>query len=128
MQYKPVKSLAQYKSYESYLEKLLWITEQTPSEKESTESLIAMIGKWDADHGTVSSVLPGKPVADPVEQLVSLMKATNTRPSDLASSIHISQSVMSDILNYKMEFSEEIISKLAERFGVAPETFQKSAE
>src|SRR5882762_5056217 len=117
--------MAQYKSYESYLEKLLWIKEQSPSEKESTERLIMLIKEWDAVHNTVSSILPVSPAADPIERLVALMKANKMKPSDLASSIHISQSVMSDILNYKMELSEEIISKLSERFSVAPETFHK---
>lgn len=126
MQYKPVKSLAQYKSYESYLEKLLWITEPSVSDKESTESLISTIKKWDADHGTHSSILPVKAAIDPIERLLSLMKANNIRPSDLAGSIRVSQTVMSDILNYKAELSEDIISKLSEKFGVLPETFRKA--
>jgi antitoxin component HigA of HigAB toxin-antitoxin module len=127
VQYRPIKSLAQYKSYESYLEKLLWIREQSSSEKESTESLITMIRKWDADHDTVSSVLPATPSEDPIERLVALMKTNKIRPSDLASAIHISQSVMSDILNYKMELSEDIISKLSEKFIVPPKTFHKTS-
>jgi antitoxin component HigA of HigAB toxin-antitoxin module len=125
VQYRPVKSLAQYKSYESYLEKLLWIREQSPSEKESIETLITMIKKWDADHGTISSILPVAPAEDPIERLVALMKENKIKPSDLASSIHISQTVMSDILNYKMELSGDIINRLSQQFSVAPETFHK---
>ena len=127
MQYKPIKSLAQYKSYESYLEKMLSIDEQSPSEKESTEILIMLIRKWDADHDTLSSILPVAPAADPIERLVALMKANKIKPSALASSIHISRSVISDILNYKMELTDEIGIKLSQKFGVAPETFQKTS-
>ena len=65
LQYKPVKSLAQYKSYESYLEKLLWIKEKSEAEKESVQNLISLIGKWDADHMTSSSVIPKAPQRDP---------------------------------------------------------------
>jgi antitoxin component HigA of HigAB toxin-antitoxin module len=127
VQYKPIKSLAQYKSYESYLEKLLWNKEQSPNEKVSTEILITMIKKWDADHDTVSSILPVASAADPIERLVTLMKANKIKPSDLATTIRISQSIMSDILNYKMELSDDIISRLSEKFSVAPETFHKTS-
>jgi len=84
-----------------------------------------MIKKWDADHGTISSILPVTPAEDPIEKLVSLMKENKIKPSDLASSIHISQTVMSDILNYKMELSEDIINRLSQQFSVAAETFRK---
>ena len=126
MQYKPVKSLAQYKSYESYLEKLLWIKEKTEAEKESVQHLISLIGKWDADHMTSSSVIPKAPQKDPIEVLDKLMKEHKINASDLATTLGISQSGISDILNYRQELSDELIAKLSQKFGVALDVFSKA--
>jgi HTH-type transcriptional regulator/antitoxin HigA len=125
MKYRPIKSLAQYKSYESYLEKGLWIKNPKPADKESIDLLIALIKEWDANHGTVSTFLPVAPAADPIERLAGLMKTNQINPSDLASAINISQSAISDILNYKKELSEDIISRLSQKFAVDPEIFCK---
>ena len=126
MQYKPVKSLAQYKSYESYLEKLLWIKEKSESEKESVQHLISLIGKWDADHMTSSSVIPKAPLRDPIEALDKLMKANKINASDLATTLGISQSGISDILNYRQELSDELIVKLSQKFKVSLDVFGKA--
>ena len=126
LQYKPVKSLAQYKSYESYLEKLLWIKEKSESEKESVKNLISLIGKWDADHMTSSSVIPKAPLRDPIEVLDGLMKANKINASDLASTLGISQSGISDILNYRQELTDELIAKLSQKFKVSLDVFSKA--
>jgi HTH-type transcriptional regulator / antitoxin HigA len=126
LQYKPVKSLAQYKSYESYLEKLLWIKEKSESEKESVEQLISLIGKWDADHLTKSSVIPKAPQRDPIEVLDGLMKANKINSSDLATTLGISQSGISDILNYRQELTDELIAKLSQKFKVSLDVFSKA--
>lgn len=126
LQYKPVKSLAQYKSYESYLEKLLWIKEKSESEKESIQDLISLIGKWDADHLTTSSVIPKAPQRDPIEVLDGLMKANKINASDLATTLGISQSGISDILNYRQELTGELIAKLSQKFKVSLDVFSKA--
>jgi antitoxin component HigA of HigAB toxin-antitoxin module len=126
LQYKPVKSLAQYKSYESYLEKLLWIKEKSESEKESIQQLISLIGKWDADHLTTSSVIPKAPQRDPIEVLDGLMKANKINSSDLATTLGISQSGISDILNYRQELSDDLIAKLSQKFKVSLDVFSKA--
>jgi HTH-type transcriptional regulator/antitoxin HigA len=128
LQYKPVKSLAQYKSYESYLEKLLWIKEKSEAEKQSIALLISLIGKWDEEHQTSSSVIPKAPPVDPIEILNGLMKENKVNPSDLASTLGISQSGISDILNYRQALSEELVSKLSERFKVSRDIFSKNPE
>ncbi len=125
MLYRPIKSVAQYKSYESYLEKLLWIKEKSPSEKESTDSLIMLIKKWDADHGTVSSFIPVPPAPDPVKLLEALMKENKVNSSDLATTLGISQSGISDILHYRKELSGDMIARIAERFKISPDLFTK---
>ena len=127
LQYKPVKSQAQYKSYESYLEKLLWIKEKSEADKESIDLLISLIGKWDADHNTISSIVPKPPPRDPIEALDGLMKENKINPSDLATTLGISQSGISDILNYRQELSDELISKLSQRFNVSLDVFSKAS-
>jgi HTH-type transcriptional regulator / antitoxin HigA len=127
LQYKPVKSLAQYKSYESYLEKFLWIKEKSEADKLSIDLLISLIGKWDADHNTKSAVVPKPPPRDPIEMLDGLMKENKINPSDLATTLGISQSGISDILNYRQELSEELISKLSQRFNVSLDVFSKAS-
>jgi antitoxin component HigA of HigAB toxin-antitoxin module len=126
LQYKPVKSLAQYKSYESYLEKLLWIKEKSDAEKESIDLLISLIEKWDAEHNTKSLILPKAPPRDPILALDNLMKENKINSSDLATSLGISQSGISDILNYRQELSDELIAKLSQRFKVSQEVFSKT--
>jgi HTH-type transcriptional regulator/antitoxin HigA len=126
LQYKPVKSLAQYKSYESYLEKLLWIKDKSDSEKEAIQNLISLIGKWDADHLTTSSVIPKAPQRDPIEVLDGLMKANKINSSDLASTLGISQSGISDILNYRKELTDDLIAKLSQKFNVSLDVFSKA--
>jgi antitoxin component HigA of HigAB toxin-antitoxin module len=117
MQYRTIKSLAQYKSYESYLVRLLSIKDKSESEKEIIESLISLVKKWDVDHNTISSFLPITPPEDPLERLVSIMKKNNIRPSDLATTIQISQTALSDILNHKRELTPDIISRIFNQLG-----------
>jgi antitoxin component HigA of HigAB toxin-antitoxin module len=126
LQYKPVKSLAQYKSYESYLEKLLWIKDKSDAEKESIDILISLIGKWDAENNTKSLILPKAPPRDPILALDNLMKENKINSSDLASALGISQSGISDILNYRQELSNDLIAKLSQRFKVSEEVFSKT--
>jgi antitoxin component HigA of HigAB toxin-antitoxin module len=127
LQYKPVKSLAQYKSYESYLEKLLWIKEKSDTEQESIDLLVSLIEKWDTEHSTKSLILPKAPPRDPILALDNLMKENKVNPSDLATSLGISQSGISDILNYRQELTDELIAKLSQRFKVSQEVFSKAS-
>lgn len=123
MHYRTIKTLAQYKSYESYLEKLLWIENKLPYDQEKIDQLISLIREWDANHHSVSSALPVAKEVDPIAQLIGLMEKNNINPSDLASALHISQSEISDVLNAKKILSEELILKLSEKFGVSPDLF-----
>jgi HTH-type transcriptional regulator/antitoxin HigA len=124
LQYRPIKSLAQYKSYESYLEKLIWIKEKSQLENEETDLLIALIKKWDTDHNTISAVLPKAVAPDPIKILDTFMKENKLNPSDLASTLGISQSAISDILNYRKELTDDIIARLSEKYKVSPDVFR----
>jgi antitoxin component HigA of HigAB toxin-antitoxin module len=95
----------------------LSIDDKSESEKESIDSLISLIKKWDGDHNTFSSSLPITLPENPLERLVSLMKKKNIRPSDLATAVHISQTALSDILNHKKELTPDIISRISKKLG-----------
>ncbi|HEX2630235.1 MAG TPA: hypothetical protein VHM26_14510 [Chitinophagaceae bacterium] len=53
------------------------------------------------------------------------MKDHKLRATDLANFLQISKGYMSDILNYKKGFSKEVIRKLADRFKVQQEVFNR---
>ena len=61
--YRTIKSLAQYKSYESYLGKLLGVKDKLPSELEKIENLYVATAK------------------DPIERLIGLMEKNKINPA-----------------------------------------------
>ena len=65
------------------------------------------------------------PNLDPVKLLESLMKQKRLRSVDLAAQLGISKSHMSNILCYQRALSKEVIRKLAARFEVDQERFNR---
>jgi antitoxin component HigA of HigAB toxin-antitoxin module len=115
--YRPIKSLAQFKSYESYLEKLQWIGNKTPADKKAIEELTAYIREWNKENGSGTK-------NDSIELLVQIMNRNNIRPSELASEFNLSQSTIADILNYRTPLPDALIQKLAVRFDIPVTSFQ----
>lgn len=64
----------------------------------------------------------------PVDLLRELMKEHGYSGYKLSKELKISQSVISDILNYKRGFSKDLIRKIADKFGMSPESFLKEYE
>lgn len=64
----------------------------------------------------------------PVDLLRALMAENNYSGYKLSRELGISQSVISDILNYKRGFSKEVIRKLAKKFGIGEQSFLKEYE
>jgi antitoxin component HigA of HigAB toxin-antitoxin module len=62
---------------------------------------------------------------DPVRLLDKLMKQRKLRPVDLAAELGISESLLSDIRAYRRALSKEVIRKLAARFEVDQERFNR---
>ncbi len=62
---------------------------------------------------------------DPIELLKSFMKDHGLKPKDLVGHLDISKGYISDILNYKKGPSKEVIRKLADRFHVSQEAFNR---
>lgn len=121
LKYKIIKTENQYWEYCDLLETLLG--QQTEDiydndQEDQIELLTFLIEKWDEGHNSFND-------ADPVELLKSLMRENGIKPTELADLLEISKSVISEILNYKKGFSKEMIRKLAERFKVRQEAFNK---
>jgi plasmid maintenance system antidote protein VapI len=74
--------------------------------------------KWTAEDSS-------PPGPDPVKLLENLMKQQRLRAVDLAAQLGISKSHMSNILCYQRALSKEVIRKLAARFQVEQERFNR---
>jgi HTH-type transcriptional regulator/antitoxin HigA len=116
--YKVIKSLKQYKAYCNVLETLVVAKRKSQVHQDTIELLTLLIEKWDEEHNSFSE-------ADPVELLGYLMKENKMKAVDLAGELEISKSLISDILNYRRGLSREVIRKLASRFKVSQELFNK---
>ena len=64
----------------------------------------------------------------PVDLLKALMIENGYTGYKLSKELHISQSVISDILHYKRGFSKDVIRKLAAKFGIGEQSFLKEYE
>ncbi len=117
LKYKFIKSEEQYWEYCNMLEALVAVKEDKGLEDE-VELLTFLVEKWDEDHSTLSE-------ADPVEMLKFLMDENKLKAKDIAALLGINRSTVSEILHYRKGFSKEIIRKLAERFKVRQEAFNR---
>lgn len=62
----------------------------------------------------------------PVDLLKALMDEENYTGRKLAKELNIAESTISEILNYKIAFSKDVITKFAERFNVGEKSFMKT--
>jgi HTH-type transcriptional regulator/antitoxin HigA len=118
LQYKVIKTINQYKEYCNLLEEMVMIKKKTRQQQDAIELLTLLIEKWDEEHNTFSD-------ADPVELLDFLMKENKLKAVDLAGELEVGKSLISDILHYRRGLSRDIIRKLANRFKVSQELFNK---
>jgi len=118
LQYKVIKSLTQYREYCNLLEEIVMSKKKSRKQQDTIELLTVLIEKWDREHNTFSD-------ADPVELLDYLMKENKLKAVDLARDLAVSKSLLSDILHYRRGLSRDIIRKLASRFKVSQELFNK---
>ncbi|HEV9035516.1 MAG TPA: transcriptional regulator [Puia sp.] len=116
--YKVIKSAKQYKEYCAALEEMVMVRRKTQAQQDTIDLLTLLIEKWDATHNTFAD-------ADPVELLNYLMKENKMKAVDVAGELEISKSLVSDILHYRRGLSKEIIRKLASRFKVSQELFNR---
>lgn len=121
LQYKIIKTSAQYYKYCDKLEMLVDIEKKTKAIKDEIELLTLLIEKYDTEHNTFDD-------ADPIEILKSLMKDHKMKAVDLANLLKVSEGLVSDILRYKKGLSKETIRILSERFKMNQEAFNRPYE
>lgn len=121
LQYKIIKTDAQYYKYCDALETLVDSGKKTKAVQDEIELLTLLIEKHDADHNSFDD-------ADPIEILKSLMKDHKMKAVDLAKLLNVSEGLVSDILNYKKGLSKETIRILSERFKLNQEAFNRPYE
>jgi HTH-type transcriptional regulator/antitoxin HigA len=117
LKYKIIKTEEQYWEYCNILEKLIGEKGNETLEDE-IDLLTVLIEKWDEEHSTLSE-------ADPVELLKYLMDENKLKAKDIAALLGVNKSTISEILHYRKGFSKEIIRKLADRFKVRQEAFNR---
>lgn len=119
LKYTVIKNEKQYDKYCDILHDLDFSEKKkTKQMEDEAELLLLLIQKWDDDHRTWKML-------DPVELLRSLMEDHQMKPKDMVELLDISKGYVSDILNYKKGFSKEVIRKLAERFKLNQEAFNR---
>ena len=64
----------------------------------------------------------------PVDLLKALMDENGYSRTKLSKELMISKSIISDILNYKRNFSKDVIRKISKKFGIGEQSFFKEYE
>ncbi|HEU4553621.1 MAG TPA: helix-turn-helix domain-containing protein [Chitinophaga sp.] len=118
LKYKVIKSEKQYDEYCNILANLVAAPNITQGLTDEIELLTLLIETWDQSHSSFKD-------ANPIEVLQSLMEENNIKATELAAMLGISKSLVSDMLHYRRGLSKENIRKLAERFKVSQELFNR---
>jgi len=116
--FKVIKTSKQYYKYCDLVWEMLHLEKKTKYDEDVIELLTVLIEKYDDDHSTHVDL-------DPVELLIALMKDHKLKSVDLAKFLEVSTSLVSDILNYRRGFSKAIVRKLAERFKMRQDAFNR---
>ena len=121
LKYKVITSDKQYDNYCKLLEELVFSSKKTKASKDEIFLLTLLIEKYDEEHNTFEMV-------DPIVLLRSLMKDHKMKAVDLAALLHVSEGLVSDMLNYKKGLSKETIRILSDRFKLNQEAFNRPYE
>lgn len=118
LKYKVIKNKTQYNEYCKVLEGLVFSNTKNKQVEDEIDLLTLLIEKWDAEHNTFNEV-------DPIQLLHSFMNDHKIKPKDLVNLLEVSKGYVSEILHYKKGLSKDVIRKLAERFKVSQEAFNR---
>lgn len=117
--FKAIKNDKQYYAYNRIMRDLVFTKKKnTKEERDIIELLEVLIEHYDNEHNTFKE-------PDPIRMLKSFMMDHKIKSVDLARTLKISKSLMSDILNYRRGISKAIVRKLAERFKTSQEMFNR---
>ncbi len=108
------------KQYDEYCLKLMKLDGAQPSKTVDDEMALLelLIDTWEKENFTSFQM-------DPIQLLHSLMKNQNMSRNELIGLLGIGKSAVSQILSYKRGLSKTVIIKLAERFKVSQEAFNR---
>ncbi len=115
-----IKSETQYNGYCRRVEELLDSGSKSKTVSDEIDLLSLLIEKYDDEHNTLDDA-----AIAPVLLLKSFMADAKLKAVDMAALLGVSKGLVSDILNYKKGMSKEIIRKLAERFKVRQDAFNR---
>jgi len=118
LKYKVIKNKAQYYDYCKKLEELVSSRPKDNRTMDEIDLLTALIEKWDAGHNTFDELAP-------IQLLRSFMEDHKLKSKDLVEILGVSKGYVSEILQYKKALSKDVIRKLAERFKVIQEVFNR---
>ena len=118
LKYKVIRNKIQYNEYIKKLEELIFSRSRNRAIRDEISLLTLLIETWDAEHNTFSEV-------DPICLLLSLMDDHKLKPKDLVDILKVSKGYVSEILHYKKGLSKDVIRKLADRFKVSQEAFNR---
>lgn len=121
LQYKIIKTDAQYNKYCDILETLVDSGRKAKAVQDEIELLTLLIEKYDEVQNTFKD-------ADPIELLKSLMKDHKMKAVELAKLLNVSEGLVSDMLNYKKGLSKDTIRILSKRFKLNQEAFNRPYE
>jgi HTH-type transcriptional regulator/antitoxin HigA len=118
LKYKVINCKTQYNEYSKKLEDLVFSGAGNRAVKDEIDLLTLLIENWDAEHNSFKEV-------DPIRLLHSFMDDHKLKPKDLVTLLDVSKGYVSEILHYKKGLSKEVIRKLADRFKVSQEAFNR---
>lgn len=119
LKYTIIKTEKQYDHYCQILHDLDFSGKKKTKEiEDEIDLLILLVEKWDDEHRNWKKL-------NPVELLLSLMNEHNMKAKDLVELLDVSKGYVSGILNFKKGLSKDVIRKLAERFKLAHEAFNR---
>lgn len=118
LKYTVIKNKTQYKEYCNLLEGLVFSEKKTKLMKDEIDLLTVLIKVWQEEHSTLKEL-------DPVELIEYLREENKLTQNDLAKILEVSKSLISEILSYQKGLSKEMIRKLAARFKMSQEAFNK---
>jgi len=119
--YKIIKTKSQYHKYCDRLEFLLDLSKKSKNVIDEIELLHLLIDKYDAEQNSFDDL-------NPIEILKALMKENNMKAVELSTLLHVSEGLVSDMLNFKKGLSKETIRILSERFKMNQAAFNRPYE
>lgn len=119
--YTVIKTEEQHRQYVRVIRRLF--ENPTDENEDERELVMALIEKWEDE-----TLKREEDSIDPIELLQWLMENHNLTATQLSKDLGITKGTMSKILNRKKGLSKHVIRKLAEKFKMRQEAFNREYE